>query len=157
MHVSLSHHSNVVAVALASVPVGVDVVDTGQQIPGEGVCKAPEVSTTFLSFLLFVLLSGDIVEVFKDILHPLESQRLQVTPLQCIHLVFFVHSVAAQDLPQPSLQLREFLITWALKECAAKIDGRGKPRHLPSILTQPFAAHSSIECDAARECRLHFY
>jgi hypothetical protein len=41
MHVSLSHHSNVVAVALASVPVGVDVVDTGQLIPGEGVCKAP--------------------------------------------------------------------------------------------------------------------
>jgi|LauGreDrversion4_2_1035121.scaffolds.fasta_scaffold376243_3 hypothetical protein len=80
MHVSLSHHSNVVAVALASVPVGVDVVDTGQQIPGEGVCKAPEVSTTFISLLLFVFLAGDIVEVFKDILHPLESQRLQVTP-----------------------------------------------------------------------------
>lgn len=79
MHVSLSHHSNVVAVALASVPVGVDVVDTGQQIPGEGVCKAPE-STTFISLLLFVSLAGDIVEVFNDILHPLESQRLQVTP-----------------------------------------------------------------------------
>lgn len=81
MHVSLSHHSNVVAVALASVPVGVDVVDTGQHIPGEGVCKVPEVSTTFISLLLFVLLAGDIVEVFKDILHQLESQRLQVTPL----------------------------------------------------------------------------
>jgi phosphopantetheinyl transferase len=31
---SLSHHSNVVAVAVAAVPVGVDVVDAGQGMPG---------------------------------------------------------------------------------------------------------------------------
>ncbi len=32
-----------------------------------------------------------------------------------------------QGISQPSLQLRQFLIVWALKECAAKIDGRGAP------------------------------
>lgn len=36
LHMSLSHHSNVVAVALAALPVGVDVVDAAQGISGAG-------------------------------------------------------------------------------------------------------------------------
>jgi phosphopantetheinyl transferase len=58
LYMSLSHHSNVVAVALAAVPVGVDVVDASQQIAG----------------------ADSVLDVFKDVLHPLEAQRLQATP-----------------------------------------------------------------------------
>ena len=129
LHMSLSHHSSVVAVALAAAPVGVDVVDAGQPMAGAGggaeqhACQ-PRCSRP--------LPPGDVVEVFKDVLHPLEAQRLRVQLPP--HLILLkpphptsIHASAAQAVAPPLL-LQQFLMVWALKECAAKIDGRGAPR-----------------------------
>jgi hypothetical protein len=153
LHVSLSHHSNVVAVALATIPVGVDVVDTGQQIPGEGTCKAQDKSwwrhPLFSHFFCFFYLQGTLLKCSRTFCTLLKRSGYRQRHSKGIYLFLFAHSVATQEQSQPSLQLQEFLIMWALKECAGKIDGRGIPRLLPSIPTQPLPAKSSIERDAA--------
>ncbi len=77
----------------------------------------------------------------------------------CLLLSVRFTLLCLQGISQPSLQLQQFLIIWALKECSAKIDGRGcTPRsaHSPASL---FTARPGIAMPMqrllVRPCALH--
>jgi hypothetical protein len=78
LYMSLSHHSNVIAVALAATPVGVDVVDVQQLIPGiVNIQKGPVVAMPDYSSL-----DADVHLIFAQATS-LTFSKMRCIPLRC--------------------------------------------------------------------------